>query len=142
AVLVLALVIAFNPHERTQTDSYRDSRVIVLVDTSQSMQQPESDPRDQTQPVRSRAAAVRELLEKSPLLDELRTQHTVDVYTFDSDLSDLRGRLPSRFQSGDDPISPVTAEGETSEDPTAIDWSEIVEPVGLTTRIGDSLDAL
>lgn len=142
-VLVLALVIAFNPHERTQTDSFRDSRVIVLVDTSQSMQQPESDPRDPGQPVRSRSAAVRELLEKSPLLEELRAQHTIDVYTFDSDLSDLKGRIPSRFRSGNDAVSSAESnKNDSSEEPSTIDWSEIVEPVGLTTRLGDSLDAL
>ncbi|WP_437227606.1 hypothetical protein SH661x_000461 [Planctomicrobium sp. SH661] len=136
--LAIAIVVALNPHERTQTDAYRDSRVIVLVDTSQSMQQPETDPRNTGVPQRTRAAAVNDLLEKSPLVDELRSQHSVDVYSFDSDLSELLVRLPSRFNA-------TTGATQTSIDPTqepSVDWGKILEASGLTTRLGDSLDTL
>lgn len=143
--LTLALVVALNPHERTQTDAYRDSRVIVLVDTSQSMQQPETDPRQNAAAPRSRADAIRDLLEKSPLIDSLRQQHAVDLYTFDSDLSDLLVRFPSRFQAEGSPApgTPAPSTGSTGE-PLGVtpDWKKILETSGSTTRLGDSLDTL
>ena len=37
-------VIALNPHQRTQKESFRPSQVVLLVDTSTSMQQPANDP--------------------------------------------------------------------------------------------------
>lgn len=145
AFLGLAIVIALNPHQRTQTDAYRDSRVVILVDTSQSMQQPETDPRNTGVPQRSRSAAVRELLEKSTLLDELREQHTVDLYSFDADLSELLARFPSRFNA-------ATSQGEVPPVPppqstdVAVekgpDWQKLLEASGLTTRLGDALDTL
>jgi len=140
AFLILALVVALNPHERTQTDAYRDSRVVVLIDTSQSMQQPETDPRTSGVMPRSRSAAVTELLEKTSLIDELRDQHAVDIYTFDSDLSDLHLRLPSRFQPGDAP-SPSPS-SNSSEPENLPDWGKMLEAAGVTTRLGDSLDTL
>lgn len=139
--LVLAVIVALNPHERTQTDAYRDSRVVVLVDSSQSMQQPETDPRKAAGIPRSRAAAVKELLEKSPLIDELREQHTVDLYTFDSDLSDLLVRFPSRFHA-DGESSSVPSSGSSVPPPPRPDWDNILTTTGTTTRLGDSLDTL
>lgn len=143
--LALALVVALNPHERTQTDAYRDSRVVVLVDTSQSMQQPETDPRHSTGRPRSRADAIRDLLEKSPLLDSLREQHAVDLYTFDSDLSDLLTRFPSRFRTDGTPPPALPAPSTSDESiagETTPDWKKFLESTGTTTRLGDSLDTL
>jgi len=141
AVLALAIVIALNPHERTQTDAYRDSRVIVLVDTSQSMQQPETDPRSSAGIRRTRSDAVKELLSQSPLIDELRAQHTVDLYTFDSDLSELLARLPSRFEAGSQQTSTASATDSSQTTPPT-DWDQILAPTGMTTRLGDSPDTL
>lgn len=140
--LAVALVIALNPHERTQTDAYRDSRVILLVDTSQSMQQPESDPRESPgAAARTRTQAIETLLRDSPLVDQLRAQHAVDVYTFGSDLSDLALHLPSRFQT--EPAAQDAA-GEAlppiGRQPP--DWGKLLAPSGLSTRLGDALDTL
>ncbi len=137
--LGLALVIAFNPHERTQTDAYRDSRVILLVDTSQSMQQPESDPRDQASVRQSRATAVQKLLADSPLIDELRKDHVVDVYTFDAGVSAPIVRLPSRIQ--EDATSGHEKSAEQL-DPSLPRWEELLSPTGLSTHLGDALDTL
>ncbi|WP_437204537.1 hypothetical protein [Planctomicrobium sp. SH664] len=142
AVIAVALIIALNPHERTQTDAYRDSRVILLVDTSQSMQQPQTDPRQTPGGIgTSRADAVREVLEKSDLLNRLRADHVVDVYTFDSSLSELAVRLPSTYSPQDSAAAEpaVTA----ADDPaTTIDWKKLLTPSGVVTRLGDSLDNL
>lgn len=152
--LALAIVIALNPHERTQTDAYRDSRIILLVDTSQSMQQPESDSRTAGSPKRTRAEAVQQLLESTPFLDELRAEHTVDIYSFDSDVTAPLLRLPSRYQAGSpaEVTQPETvaggetpgsdSAGDTAGKTEAPNWKELLAPKGLTTRLGDSLDTL
>ena len=132
--LGIALLIALNPHERTQTDAYRDSRVILLVDTSQSMQQPERDPREITGPKQTRSEAVQNLIAQTSLLDDLRREHVVDVYTFDSTVSAPVVRLPSRVQE--------TATESTVEEPVAPRWQELLAPKGLSTHLGDALDTL
>ena len=64
------IAIAVNPQERTQTTSFRPSRVAIAVDTSLSMQLPEKSPEEldsaksdgaEIKPARPRADAVREL---------------------------------------------------------------------------------
>ncbi len=103
AALAGLVVVALNPQERTQRMSYRPSRVAILVDTSLSMRYPESTPKGPSpagakdvQP--SRADAVRGLLADSPLIDTLRKQHEVSLFTFDSTLAG-----PQRVLSTEDP---------------------------------------
>lgn len=92
-------VIALNPQERTQRKSFQPSRVVIAVDTSLSMGQPETQPAGGTvvapdgtaaggtgDASRTRAEAVADLLAKSPLLEELSRQHEVSVFKFDSTL--------------------------------------------------------
>jgi len=131
--LAIAIVIALNPHERTQTDVYRPSRVLLLVDTSTSMQQPATDENSGSQ---SRLAAVQQLLESSELIKELRAQHEVDIHTFDSDVSDVKLRLPTTFS----PNEETPAETESTDAPA--EWAEILNSDGHLTRLGDSLDKL
>jgi len=49
AVLAVLLLIALNPSDRTQKQSFRPSRVAVLIDTSLSMRHPASGPATQNQ---------------------------------------------------------------------------------------------
>jgi hypothetical protein len=140
-------VIALNPQERTQKLSYRPSQVVLLVDTSTSMQQPERDPRATgTGRVRTRAEAVRELLATSPLVEELRQRHNVDIYTFDSDLSDSRHRFATRFRpsrrDGSDPAVPGASTADAAPAETPLDWEGLLQPRGFSTRLGDSVDKL
>ena len=145
AFLGLGLLIALNPHQRTQTDAYRPSKVIVLVDTSTSMQQPVRDPRSSgASPVPTRSEAAIELLRDSELLSRLRDVHSVDFYTFDQDVSQLRGRLPSKTpatQSVATTNASTNEQSGTSADEN-IDWNQILIPEGHVTRLGDSLDKL
>lgn len=151
------IAVAVNPQERTQTTSFRPSRVAIAVDTSLSMQLPETSPEEadsakvdgaETKPVRPRADAVRELLERSPLIAELQRNHDVSLFTFDSSQAgphwqfrtkDPRvvgqaARLPGE-QTNDDAKS---GKLKTSE-PTAIQWDEVLKPRGVETRLGESL---
>ena len=94
AVVAALFVIFLNPHERTQTQAYRPSRVALLVDTSASMEQPASDPRSSSGAAPpSRAAVIRKLLTETRLIEELQATHQVDLYTFDADLSENQHRF-------------------------------------------------
>lgn len=134
AVLGVLTLIALNPHLRKQSEVYRPSHVALLVDTSTSMQQPESDPRSGTSN-QSRIMAVGNLLQNSELLTELRQQHIVDLYTFNSDLSGVQARFPTTY----------VPEGETAPEAIAqpdVNWDEILQTTGNATNLGDSLDKL
>lgn len=149
AVLAGLVVIALNPQERTQKLAFRPSHVAVLVDRSLSMQLPEkarsadSTPTDQ----RSRADAVRELLADSDLIDTLRRNHTVSVYSFDSALHGPHAVLRSndpRVRRGESPESGSGSDADGTDDsnPTdekVVDWNPVIAPVGLETRLGESL---
>ena len=136
AVLIGLLIIALNPHRRTQQESFRPSQVVLLVDTSTSMQQPAGDPDPSLaaaeQPMRWEA--VRDLLAGSTLIDDLRKTHTIDVATFDSDLSSGQFRFEKTSSTDDNSTS-----NETLPQP---DWTELLQPTGRSTRLGDSLDKL
>ena len=155
AVLAGLIAIALNPQERTQKLAYRPSQVAVLVDRSLSMQFPESQPSagdsaaaPDTQPEaagRSRSAAVAELLGQSGLIQELRKNHSVSVYSFDTALNG-----PHRVFRSEDPragsqkavATPAASDGPDSkagEKVTDANWSQLVEPIGLETRLGESL---
>ncbi|MBX3439304.1 MAG: VWA domain-containing protein, partial [Planctomycetaceae bacterium] len=143
--LAVVLVIALNPHHRTQKESFRPSQVVLLIDTSTSMQQPAHDPTEpgSTADQELRWEAVKHLLADSPLLDQLREQHIVDVATFDSDLATGLVRLPKRD------VDRTAVDGEALATPpdgpvqqTAPDWDQLLVPTGLSTRLGDSIDKL
>ena len=149
-VLAGLIVVALNPQERTQKLAYRPSHVAVLVDRSLSMKFPESQP-DSGEPAskaegslpdisRSRSAAVAELLGQSELLEELRKNHAISVYSFDSALNGPHVALRSQ-----DPRAAVkaalpqaSAQDGTDAD-VKVDWGSIVDPIGLETRLGESL---
>lgn len=120
--------ILLNPHTRTQTTGFRPSEVAIVIDTSTSMQQPADDvAAGVTGP--TRAERVRSLLAESPLINELRKTHIIDVFNFDSDLKPQSLRL-EQFQ-----------EGGPSQEKT-IDWTKLAEPQGGSTRLADSIDKL
>ena len=132
--LSLALVIALNPHVRTQTNAFRASRVLLLVDTSTSMQQPVSDSKT-IGDNESRSEAVIKLLKDSKLVSELTQQHHVDVYSFNDDASQLLVRFPAAGEAQsteDENVSKVDAED--------FNWDSVLEPIGHQTRLGDALD--
>ncbi len=152
------LAIAVNPQERTQTTSFRPSRVAIAVDTSLSMQLPESSPEEsdsaktdgtEIKPIRPRADAVRELLERSPLIAELQRNHDVSVFTFDSTQAgphwlfrskDPRvvGQVPNL--SGQENTDGKTRAGNNSAPQAGgPNWDEVLKPRGVETRLGESV---
>ncbi len=128
--IAVLVVIALNPHIRTQRESFRPSQVAILVDTSTSMKQPAEDVRSGSA-VQERAVAVREFLAKSPLIATLQKQHAVDVFTFDSDLVGPLYRFPwAGAASGGPP-------GEAVQPPQ---WDVWLKPAKNATALGDAVD--
>lgn len=137
------LVIALNPHDRTQKDAFRPSRVAVLVDTSLSMRHPAQSmlaggsvpESDRT----SRAEAVINVLGRSQLIDTLRQQHEVSLFSFDAALN---GPQHVFSKTADNSPSPSAAKSSTTNSQPAVDWNELLQPQGLETRLGESLTEL
>ena len=138
-------VIALDPQERTQKMSFRPSRVALVVDTSLSMRFPESQPATGTpepgdEAKNSRTAAIVDLLDGTPLVEQLREQHEVSIYTFDTKLAGPHHVFES--------TTPRTGEGPAAANPGSrdlqrVDWTELLQPQGVETRLGESLlDAL
>ena len=135
AALAILFVVVLSPQRRTLRESFRPSEVSVLVDVTGSMQQPLAGPDDPDRG-RSRADAVRELLDESPLLDRLSKRHSVNVYTFGEELSAQPVRLPYRGLAADSEAP------ESGAPEVEIDWAELVEPQAPATRLGDAVDRL
>ena len=91
AVLAGLLMIALNPSDRTQKQAFRPSRVAVMIDTSLSMRHPNEAPGADGSPAASaglsRAGAAKKLLAQTTLIERLRKQHEVSLFTFDSTLN-------------------------------------------------------
>lgn len=150
SVLAGLVAVALNPQERTQKLAYRPSQVAVLVDRSLSMKFPENQvgPNDSAEEsgsassaddARSRADAVAELLGQSGMLEELRKNHAVSVYSFDSALNGPHAALRSQDPRAIVKSAAPSTGGEATSAEETIDWDQIVEPIGLETRLGESL---
>ncbi|GAA4421850.1 hypothetical protein [Bremerella cremea] len=82
AALLGLLLFFFNLEKKTQREVRENSRVAVLVDTSQSMGLSDDAPGAGSDPT-SRADKAIALLSQSDLVSELRKDHDVSVMTFD-----------------------------------------------------------
>ncbi|MFO1020542.1 MAG: vWA domain-containing protein [Planctomycetales bacterium] len=137
AVWVGLFLIFLDPQERTETEVTRPSRVALLVDTSASMGFPEETAvlsEQGTTNGRSRTEAVISLLAKSPLLEELRKTHDVEIHTFDQHVK-TRGHLPQLVKKA----GPSGDEETIAAGSTAPDWKTWLTPAGLETRLGESM---
>ena len=134
-VLVCLGVIALDPRERTQTTAVRPSRVAVLVDVSQSMRLPAED--DAPEGGETRSEAALRTLTASPLIEELRRDHAVSLFTFAGG-ADLVTDLP---RLGGGAVGPDTVDGGTPI--FDADAATAFEPGGRETRLGEAVsDAL
>lgn len=130
AVWVGLFLIFLDPQERSETEVTRPSRMAFLIDTSASMGFPEDSPATAsgaTSVQRTRTDAVTAFLSKTPLLEELRRIHDVEIHTFDQH-SQTRTHLPQL---------PKTPEKNGSET-QPLDWKTWLSPQGLETRLGES----
>ena len=143
ATLGALLVIALNPSDRTQKQSFRPSRVAVLVDTSLSMRHPAGNLPDRESTAESigpsRSDVIKNLLTNTKLIETLRQQHEVSLFTFDSILTGPHRVFPRAVETAK--TGPEDARGSSSPD-LQVDWDEVLRPRGLESRLGESLEEL
>lgn len=151
SVLAGLVAVALNPQERTQKLAYRPSQVAILIDRSLSMNFPESQGDSAESPAdpatgssldgsETRADAVARLLGESGLLDELRKDHAVSVFSFDAALNGPHITLRSQDpRTGGTSVPAPSTQDAALDAEAVVDWKQIVEPVGLETRLGESL---
>ncbi|MEZ6059538.1 MAG: hypothetical protein R3C19_04165 [Planctomycetaceae bacterium] len=168
-VLLLVLAILFNPRQRTQTTQIQKSRVGVLLDTSLSMAYAVRDAESSdvqsasTEPPLTRAGEFQSAFVDGGLLKQLGETHAVSLYTFDSVLSgplalysdgeltfaqveDGAGETVADEAGGGDLPSDAArvslSNTQASPDNAGQRWSEIVQPRGAETRLGEALHQL
>lgn len=144
SVLAILLVIALQPEIPDNKMLVNPSHVAVVIDTSLSMSIPDKVVPDPTAAPtttvrRPREELVNELFANSDLIEDLRAQHDLTIYTFDSKLTEQQrlARIPAT-QPDPTTTEPTIAEGEVAE-PISIDWPAILKPRGLETRMGEAL---
>jgi len=125
-----ALVFFLAPLKRTDQEIVTESRVVVLVDASQSMGVEDEEQGDRRL---TRSEAALQAAGDSAFLATLRQQHDVVVAAFDSDFRQAGTwkRLVPSSADGDD-------EGDAETQPPAT-VGEQLKPRGVETRLGDAL---
>jgi hypothetical protein len=137
-VLAALFVIALNPQERTQSSSFRPSRVALVVDTSHSMRYPAAGDSEGSE-TQSRSAAAAALLSKTGLIERLRERHEVSIYTFDETLHGALHVFAPKNKSTQVAELPAKTDEPQTEQTATLDWNEMLQPRGLETRLGESL---
>jgi hypothetical protein len=149
------LVLFLQPQWRSQREVTRNSKALVLIDTSSSMGVIDADPATGEMQGTSRAAQVADAIGGSDLLDRLRQVHDVTVLRFDEKLNAIVS-LDKDFVNSAGVSSPPAAPGgidpgeQSSQLPTPhsplptpmLDWSKTLAPTGTETRLGDALREL
>ncbi len=142
AVFLALLALYLQPQWRSEQENTINSRVLVLADTSLSMGILDAPVTGDGGPT-TRAQQVALLLETSPLLEELRKTHDVEVFRFDDQLyrdarvsleklADRTPRVPA------EPPSDAPAEDARPKP----NWNEFLQPTGTETRLGQALAQL
>lgn len=127
------LILYLQPQWRVEREVVRNSRVLLMADTSQSMRL--TDVEDAGRKA-SRSDYLARLLEQSDFLDRLRKVHDVVALKFDRDL----GRVAALGKQADQPgVKPDDPAPTTSDESKPVAWRSALAPVGLETRLGETL---
>lgn len=125
------LVLYLQPQWRTQREETRNSRVLLMADTSLSMRQ--TDGSTGRAGAMSRTHQLARALSTSDLLAELRKTHDVVVLGFDQELR----RLATLDKTP--PAAPSASPGATTVTMPPVDWPKLLEARGTETRLGEAL---
>jgi hypothetical protein len=140
-----ALFFYLGLEKRTEKEVVHNSRVLVLVDTSQSMAQ-HDDETSGVPATPSRMDLVVKALSEGELLAEIRKTHDVVVTGFDRDPSALA--TLKKFSSQGNPTTPedATKQGDATQGDKPIaeetDWKQLLLPAGNQTALGKALKRL
>jgi von Willebrand factor type A domain-containing protein len=124
-------VVYLQPQWRNERQVVHNSRLLVLVDTSLSMN---TDDNDASPAEPNRAQQIMALLAENKFLNELRRVHDVVVLRFDTDL----GRIVTLNRTGPE-TPPKGAAGKPRPGDRPVDWQQALEPHGTETRLGQAL---
>jgi hypothetical protein len=130
------LVLYLQPQWRTEREETRNSRVLLVADTSLSMRQTDSDNGEKQK--MSRAAQVARALTSTDFLPTLRRTHDVVVFGFDQELRRLATLEKLPTEAADPARTPATPAKATPP----LTWDKLLAPTGTETRLGEALRQL
>lgn len=135
---VALLAVYLHPQWRSERDVVRNSRALLLVDTSLSMGRNDGES-PSVESGLSRGQQVAAALSDRRFLDELRQVHDVVVLRFDSELGRVAAlpRVADPASAASPPVAPTEAAAEA-----AVDWNQALAPRGNETRLGQALRQL
>jgi len=132
----LLWLVFLQPQWRTEREVTQNSRALLLVDTSLSMELPAAQSTSAAPPP-SRAERLTRAFSAADWLTQLRKKHDVILWRFDE-----APRPLARWTRSDGESAGGPALDDSSEEGTTggmLDWSMALMPRGLETRLGQSL---
>ncbi|WP_442485562.1 hypothetical protein [Aeoliella sp. SH292] len=136
-IAIAGLVMFFLDFEkRSSTDLVEPSRVVILADTSLSMNLPDAEPTSSDRA--TRGEKLQALIKDSPLIENLNRDHDVDIVAM-GDTTRPLAYLPRKDETATEPA--VEPEAEGTGDFSLPQLAEAMTPVGHETRIGDAIAA-
>lgn len=129
------LLLYLQPHWRSEREEVRNSRVMLLIDTSLSMGIADNAPASTT----NRAQQIAKALEESDFLARLRKIHDVVVLPFDEELK--REQAVTLKKQAAAPEAEQGATPAADAEPV-LPWHERLAPSGAATRLGQALRQL
>jgi hypothetical protein len=144
------VLLMFSDLERhTETKVIKNSRVVLLVDTSLSMSRTDTN---SSMPGQGNATGiavgtsvgqrridqVTNAFTDGKLLDTLRQTHDVETVRFDSDVRRVV-TLPKLAPTADNTTAPPKENESTTAASDKVDWQKQLEPQGSETRIGQAI---
>ncbi len=141
-LLALAGVLAYflHPEKRTEQRVVRNSRVLVLVDSSLSMGLQDAT---ESEASANRLEEIVAVLDRGKLVETLREKHDVQLARFDAELGRVAmlGKLPTLGTAAEQADDPAAGAAPV-ETPPSDNWREAFRPQGSETRLGQSLRTL
>lgn len=154
------LILYLQPQWRSERETVRNSRAMLLIDTSLSMGLTDAEsvgravpdmngqpPRRQAQPDlrtapdsrTSRIAQVASALAETDFLERIRRKHDVVVWQFNEGLD--RDSVRSFEKLETDPPAAAAEDADAPDEPP-FDWHDFLKPRGSETRLGLALRQL
>jgi hypothetical protein len=160
AIVFIGLAVVWlQPQYRNETEQVHESRVLMLLDTSLSMNRIDIDPSVHASG-QTRLQQVAAGLDSTDFLARLREKHEVSVFTFNDALerekqvvlpkirhSEEAGKSASADASQkagahDSAVPPAGTVASGTPSSAPVSWRTRLEPGGSETRLGEALDQL
>jgi hypothetical protein len=140
ATIIGLLVLYLQPHWRTEREEVRNSRALLLVDTSLSMGTADGEGSASSAAV-TRSQQLAKALKETDFLAQLRRTHDVAVIPFSEDLKRDHAVTQAKETPHENAGNPPASSGQGALAP-APDWTKLLAPTGVETRLGQALREL